>query len=156
MRGGGAMPGTQSEAAGADWRLSAPGLAQPGPEHPSSLAQRSPARSSRARSSLAQRSSRARSWAGSGLGAQPYRRPRAPPPRTPGPSPRGARLCPAPTLGLPTSPRAVLRFGFFPSFPSVLDQRESKVLRNADCTVAGAMEEDRGGTHGDRGEYQTA
>lgn len=37
-----------------------------------------------------------------------------------------------------------------------LDQRARKVLENADCTVAGAMEENRGGTHGNRGEYGQA
>lgn len=50
-------------------------------------------------------------------------------------------------------PRTARRLRSRPAERSVLHSSGRKVFRNADCTVAGAMEEDRGGAHGNRGEY---
>lgn len=65
-------------------------------------------------------------------------------PRTPPPPPAALtsrRLC-----------TACCCFWLFAGLLSILDQTKRKVFKNADCTAAGAMEEDRGGTHGNRGE----
>lgn len=68
-------------------------------------------------------------------------------------SSQAAGLCPpALTSCLATSLCCLVPL--LPSALSALGQRERKVFENADCTFAGAMEEDRGGAHGDRGEYR--
>ena len=129
-------PGTRSEAASVDSRLSGlvVGRAQPSIAQPRA-AQHSPAQQ------------RSPGWEGSRPAAEPYCRP-LPTPGDPLPA------VPASTWGANTLSAHLsalfLCLCFFSSLPSVLDQRERKVLRNADCTVAGAMEEDRGGAPGNR------
>lgn len=73
------------------------------------------------------------------------------PPPTPGPL--SPRCLPLPGRGHPVCPLSALLGAPASSLPA-LGQTERKVLKNADCTVAGAMEKDRGGAHGNRGESQ--